>query len=59
MEFPLYLSETDLMTRLHRIAGKDEPVSDDIGADTVLLLIRLNLAVDELTRAVKALATHN
>ena len=59
MDFPLDLSETDLMTRLHRIAGKDEPVSDDIGGDTVLLLIRLNLAVDELTRAVKALAPRN
>jgi hypothetical protein len=57
MDFPLYLSESDLMARLYRIAGKDEPVSDDIGADTVILLIRLNLAVGELTRAVKALAT--
>jgi hypothetical protein len=59
MNFPLYLSETNLMTRLHRIAGKDEPLSDDIGADIVLLLIRLNPAVDELTGTVNALATRN
>jgi hypothetical protein len=53
---PLYLSESELVTRLHRIANKDEPVSYHAGDDAVLLLIRLNLAMDELTRAVKNLA---
>jgi hypothetical protein len=59
MEYPLDLSELSLKARLHRIATKDEPTTHDIEEDTVLLLIRLNLAVDELTRAVKALAGKN
>jgi hypothetical protein len=47
----------ELVARLHRIANKDEPVSHHPGDDAVLLLIHLNLAVDELTRAVKTLAS--
>jgi hypothetical protein len=58
-DLTLDLSESELKARLNRIARNDEPFSTDIGADTVLLLIRLNLAVDELTRTVRDLARQN
>ena len=55
---PLLLGTTDIAGWLTRVVSREYQVNDP-GRDTIILLLRLNLAIDELTRTVERLATTN
>jgi hypothetical protein len=55
---PLLLGTTDIADWLTRVVSHEYEVKDP-GRDTIILLLRLNLAIDELTRTVERLATTN
>ena len=55
---PLLLGTADIADWLTRVASREYEVKDP-GRDTIILLLRLNLAIDELTRAVERPATTN
>jgi len=54
---PLLLGTTDVAGWLTRVVSREYEVKDP-GCDTIILLLRLNLAIDELTRTVERLATN-
>jgi hypothetical protein len=55
---PMLLGTADIAGWLTRVVSREYQVKHP-GRDTVILLLRLNLAIDELTRTVERLATTN
>ena len=55
---PMLLGTADIADWLTRVVSREYQVKDP-GRDTIILLLRLNLAIDELTRTVERLATTN
>ena len=55
---PMLLGTADIAGWLTRVVSHEYEVKDP-GRDTIILLLRLNLAIDELTRTVERLATTN
>jgi hypothetical protein len=53
---PMILGTTDIAGWLTRVVSREYEVKDP-GRDTIIILLRLNLAIDELTRTVERLAT--
>lgn len=58
MDIPQTLNEAALSAWLSRIMGAGEEVNN-AGRDTVILLLRLNLAIDDLRREIQNLGTRN
>jgi len=54
----MLLGTADIADWLTRVVSRDYEVKD-AGRDTIILLLRLNLAIDELTRTVERPATTN
>jgi hypothetical protein len=54
MDIPQTLNEAALSAWLSRIMGAGEEVNN-AGRDTVILLLRLNLAIDDLRREIRNL----
>jgi hypothetical protein len=52
----MLLGTADIAGWLTRVISREYKVEDP-GRDTIILLLRLNLAIDELTRTVERLAT--
>jgi len=52
----MLLGTTDIAGWLTRVVSREYEVKDP-GRDTIIILLRLNLAIDELTRSVEKLAT--
>jgi hypothetical protein len=55
---PMLLGTADIADWLTRVVSHEYEVKDP-GRDTIILLLRLNLAIDELTRTVERPATTN
>jgi hypothetical protein len=51
---PMLLGTADISGWLTRVVSHEYEVKDP-GRDTIILLLRLNLAIDELTRTVERL----
>jgi len=58
MDIPQTLNEAALSAWLSRIMGAGEEVNN-AGRDTVILLLRLNLAIDDLRREIRNLGTRD
>lgn len=53
---PMLLGTTDIAGWLKRVVSREYEVKDP-ERDTIIILLRLNLAIDELTLTVERLAT--